>query len=597
MSNVNLSVNPGESKTLTFNTEDTYMPEDLVFDITANSNYIVGNPVSPGTPTPNSVAQKTTSPVSAAIWRGNCENISSLYSGLRVTYKVPVVGGASYGTVLDINGLGNHPVLVNNNTWIGAVQGGSIIDLVYDAVPSYSIYLDGSLTSTTGVWKVCVPMASTSVAGIAKLGAEGGAAAYTHYHDYLTSVSVDGLEGGSIIHSVLCSTASGTAMKQVTPANNFSVNGGSSLTIKFEYDNTADNPTLSVNGGRSGAPIVYKGNQLTNIAGDASFIKRDRLYEFVFDKFNEVWDIVGGIDETYTYYIDAHNFGTIQFAFSDSDNLYTDIAGTQMNFTADEVYGAILKHIVNREKVKVVVRWDTYSEIIFENPVRTTNYDWNGNLKNTITLTSHLFYSTNQQGGMSAINNVWGIASLEIWEHYTYSNNETGRTVYMYSSYTPYLPQVGTIIIPRYGESNQSNSLGHANIGSNSLYTYIELPQDVEYMVSMAGDLSDNWATNNFTNFPTKGVYYKSLINANTTISINLANLNVGETFYILLKHSGSTAHNVTFQSSGSNVTLYGAGTYNLGGTGLMEFSFLVLSKTSNTNGEILLTYNEYINI
>lgn len=581
MPNINLPVNPGESKTLTFNTADTYMPEDLVFDITANSNYIVGNPVSPGTPTPNSVAQKTTSPVSAAIWRGNCENISSLYSGLRVTYKVPVVGGASYGTVLDINGLGNHPVLVNNNTWIGAVQGGSIIDLVYDAVPSYSIYLNGSLTSITGVWKVCVPMASDSVAGVTKLGVQGGAAAYTHTHNYLTSVSVDGLEGSSIIHSVLCSTASGTAVKEVTPANTFSVNGGSSLTIKFEYDNTADNPALSVDGGRSSAPIVYKGSQLTNIVGDVSFIKRDRLYEFVYDKLNRVWDIVGGIDETYTYYIDASSSNRNSIIFDDTHSLYTDSAGNFLNFESANVYTAIYKHILSDERVNVFVKFTGDITMIFENPILDVN---NG----SVVFTSTFFV-------MSSNNHVeqslWGMTTLEIFD----GNYPGGLTRIMSSYFTPFIPE-RYITAARYGRTNQDGYAGTSYIGSNTFDSYIQIPPDVEF----EGDLNSSWTSNvsnNFTNFPSVSTYYKSLINTNTTISISLANLNVGETFYILLRHSGSIAHNVTFQSSGSNVTLYGAGTYNLGGTGLMEFSFLVLSKTSNTNGEILLTYNEYINI
>lgn len=157
MSNISLPVNPGESKTLTFNTADTYMPEDLVFNITSSSNYIVGNPLSPGTPTPNSVAAVTTSPYYSTIWRGNCDNITALYSGLRVAYKIPTsVPGSSYGVVLDINGLGEHPVVYNVNSNIGTrYSTGSIVDLIYDAQGTGTVYLGNGSTTVTGVWKIC----------------------------------------------------------------------------------------------------------------------------------------------------------------------------------------------------------------------------------------------------------------------------------------------------------------------------------------------------------------------------------------------------------------------------------------------------------
>ena len=111
----------------------------------------------------NSVAAVTTSPYYAARWKGSHNDITSLYSGLTIIYKLDVAGHATYGTVLDINGLGEHPVTRNTTTMIGTSYAvGTSVILTYDEDISGTVYINSSSTSEVqGVWKVA-DYASTS---------------------------------------------------------------------------------------------------------------------------------------------------------------------------------------------------------------------------------------------------------------------------------------------------------------------------------------------------------------------------------------------------------------------------------------------------
>ena len=86
-----------------------------------------------------------------------------------------------------------------------------------------------------------------------------------------------------------CSTAAGTAAKAVSvPGNNFALESGARVVVKFTTTNTAANPTLNVSSTGAKA-IVSKG----------SAIKPDQLaakgiYEFLYDGTN--WEMVGNAD-------------------------------------------------------------------------------------------------------------------------------------------------------------------------------------------------------------------------------------------------------------------------------------------------------------
>ena len=108
------------------------------------------------TGTVTGTAAVTSSPYYASRWTGKYPGIDSLYTGLKVQVKVPVAGNETYGTVLNINGLGEHPVCVNKSTAIGTrFEVGAVIELIYDADESASSYINSADASTiTGVWKI-----------------------------------------------------------------------------------------------------------------------------------------------------------------------------------------------------------------------------------------------------------------------------------------------------------------------------------------------------------------------------------------------------------------------------------------------------------
>lgn len=98
----------------------------------------------------------TTSPYTCSRWVGTDNTITSLYSGLTVAFKIAFAGHGTYGTSLNINGLGEHPVIANATTLVSTrYPVGSIVILTYDATATGGIYQNStSATTVTGVWKI-----------------------------------------------------------------------------------------------------------------------------------------------------------------------------------------------------------------------------------------------------------------------------------------------------------------------------------------------------------------------------------------------------------------------------------------------------------
>lgn len=110
-------------------------------------------------------AAVTTSPYSCAKWVGNNPAIKALYTGLIIWHKIGVAGNGSYGTSLNINNLGEHPVVANVNTMVSSRYAvGCIIPLIYDADGTGSLYLNSaSATTVTGVWKIADYDSNTTI--------------------------------------------------------------------------------------------------------------------------------------------------------------------------------------------------------------------------------------------------------------------------------------------------------------------------------------------------------------------------------------------------------------------------------------------------
>lgn len=98
-------------------------------------------------------AAVTSSPYTHSKWEASAPEITELYDGLTIIYKVPVAGNGSYGTGLQINDLGYHPVVTQTNTMISTRYGvGAIILLVYTTSLSGTLYKNsGSGSTITGV--------------------------------------------------------------------------------------------------------------------------------------------------------------------------------------------------------------------------------------------------------------------------------------------------------------------------------------------------------------------------------------------------------------------------------------------------------------
>ena len=92
--------------------------------------------------------------VTRSIWAGTISNINALHSGLTISYKVPVAG-VSDGVTLNINNLGEHPVLLNADTLVTThYPVGTILVLVYDAEDTATVTINDTATSFTGCWKL-----------------------------------------------------------------------------------------------------------------------------------------------------------------------------------------------------------------------------------------------------------------------------------------------------------------------------------------------------------------------------------------------------------------------------------------------------------
>lgn len=84
-----------------------------------------------------------------------------------------------------------------------------------------------------------------------------------------------------------CSTAASTAAKVVT-VNNFNLDTGAMIAVKFTITNSAASPTLNVNSTGAKA-IYYKGAAIT-----AGYLAANKTYMFVYN--GAQWELMGDVD-------------------------------------------------------------------------------------------------------------------------------------------------------------------------------------------------------------------------------------------------------------------------------------------------------------
>ncbi len=128
---------------------------------------------------------------------------------------------------------------------------------------------------------VAIPEANTDNAGLMPA---------SMYNRMKTIQSIDGVNFNgteSISHYAVCSTSGATAAKAVT-ITGFKLTAGARVTVRFNYANTATNPTLNVNA--TGAkPIYYRNSTIP-----AELIEQYTVLELVYIGF--CWCVVGNMN-------------------------------------------------------------------------------------------------------------------------------------------------------------------------------------------------------------------------------------------------------------------------------------------------------------
>lgn len=96
------------------------------------------------------------SAITSAIWTVTDTDISTLYDGLKLTFKIPTVIDPGYGVGLKINDMTMHPILLNSYKSIdNEFKTGDMITVVYNSSKAGTLYAGGSSPAPyQGVWEI-----------------------------------------------------------------------------------------------------------------------------------------------------------------------------------------------------------------------------------------------------------------------------------------------------------------------------------------------------------------------------------------------------------------------------------------------------------
>lgn len=207
-------------------------------------------------------------------WAGDITGVTALHTGMEIRYKIPIAGN-SRGVTLNINSLGEHPVVRNVSTIISTAYAvDAIIPLIYDAEQVASVYIDNVSTEITGCWKIA---------------------------DYDTNTTYTPASLGFGYGE--CTTSAATVAKAVSISSYTLVVGGI-VSIKFANGISVANATLNIRT-RGAKPIYYKGAAL-----GANVIQANDIVVMQYDGTN--YNIVSIIRNAGTPYNDvAYDVATV----------------------------------------------------------------------------------------------------------------------------------------------------------------------------------------------------------------------------------------------------------------------------------------------
>ena len=225
MATVNLSVNVGENKTITFHSGGTYNPEDIVFDVSANgSGY---KPIQTAVSSPD--ASSTTSTTFIDTISQNANGV------ITATKKTLPTASSTIAGITKVGATGGAAAYSHTHTLsVESSNDASQITLTHNT--KFKISAGGSSYVFT---TPSLPFASSTVTGITKLGAAGGAATYDHTH--ATSIA----------------TSTGTSQITLAFGNKYAITaGGSSYIFTMpESPSTNANTTYTFATGDSNGQI------------------------------------------------------------------------------------------------------------------------------------------------------------------------------------------------------------------------------------------------------------------------------------------------------------------------------------------------------
>lgn len=162
-----------------------------------------------------------------------------------------------------------------------------------------------------------------------------------------------------------CSTAAETAAKVVT-VDNFSLEAGAIVMVKFTVTNSATAPTLNVN--NTGAKSIY----FKGAAISASYLKANYTYQFVYN--GTQWELIGEIDtntkntagskqsNSKLFLIGATSQSTNPTTYSKS-NVYVTASG-DLSLGNSTIYqtGVIEADLSESEASNYIMTWDSESK-------------------------------------------------------------------------------------------------------------------------------------------------------------------------------------------------------------------------------------------
>ena len=227
------------------------------------------------------------------------------------TISIPVAsatsataGTAGVMSVADKNKLNNIEAGADATDFI--VQGADDSD-VYHITNGATVKLNNSSVTLNGTSAVfTIDSASTSKAGIVQLSdstssdssttaatSKAVKAAYDKANSAVSTVKQDGITGATVNRFGTCSIAAATAAKTVSiTTGTFALEAGAKVTVKFTNANSANSPTLNVNG--TGAKnIFHNGAQITSGVNKGLLAG---VCDFVYD--GTQWHLVGNYHDT-----------------------------------------------------------------------------------------------------------------------------------------------------------------------------------------------------------------------------------------------------------------------------------------------------------